>query len=882
MKTNILIKTSLVLLIITSFLNAKSSKLPVKAFKVTNPITIDGKLDEDVWKNSPICNFIQKEPNEGVEATEKTCAWIAYDEKYLYIAAKLYDSNPSQIEKSLYRRDGSFDTDMFTVFLDTYNDKRNGYYFAVNPGGSMNDGILYNDSWDDSRWDGIWESAASIDGEGWNLEIKIPYSQLRFNTAEELVWGVNFKRKIKRTNEITYYVMVPKEEGGFVSHFASLDGIKGVKPKQRFELLPYIVQKAQYIKHDSDDPYYKGNQYRTTLGADFKVSIGSNLNLDGTINPDFGQVEVDPAVLNLSAFETYYDEKRPFFLEGTNIFDFAWGGINNHWGFNFSWPTLFYSRRIGQAPRGDVDDYDYIDTPKETRILGAAKLTGKVGDNINVGVLSAVTERTYAEYKLDGKNHEAEVEPLTHFGVVRMQKELNDGKNSIGFMVTSVNRDLNSDAMKDLYADNALTFGVDGWITLDDSSNYVLSAAGIGSYKHGNNEYISRLQRAPYRYFQRPDASPNRYDTTKTYLAGWYGRAILNKQKGNFYLNASIGAVSPGFDYNDLGFQYWADKINIAVVSGYRWFNTTDIFRNRSLYGAVSYDSDFEGNVYRKSVMAFYNATFVNYYYANGNLGYSFETDTKSLTRGGPLAKLPAGFDASINLGTDSRSSFIVEPYAYGWADEIGGKSGELGVYFSWKPSPSISFTFGPSLSSTKEEIQWVDSYEDSSAIKMYGSRYIFAELNQTVVAGNIRLNWTFSPTMSLQLFLQPMFAVGDYSEFKELSQPKSYKFNKYGENGSTINYSAENDEYTVNADPANNGESYTFSNPDFNFKSLRGNIVFRWEFLPGSVFYLVWSHEQTNFEDPGRFNFKNDFRNLMTSESDNVYLAKIAYWFDI
>ena len=314
-----------VLLFISIFLEAKINNTPLLINKLRSPISVDGNLTEDIYKGEPVCDFIQREPNEGEPSKEKSCVWLFYDESNVYISAMLYDSKPEEINTIIARRDNNWDSDLFMVYLDPYFDKRTGYYFGVNPGGGLNDGILYNDSWDDSRWDGIWEAKTKLTGNGWSVEMKIPYSQLRFNSAEEMIWGINISRRIKRLNERAYYVMVPSKESGFVSHFAELKGLTGIKPKQRFELLPYVVQKAQYIQHDKNDPYYKGEQYKTSFGVDFKVGLGSNLNLDATINPDFGQVEVDPAVVNLSAFETYYDEKRPFFLEGTNIFEFGWG-----------------------------------------------------------------------------------------------------------------------------------------------------------------------------------------------------------------------------------------------------------------------------------------------------------------------------------------------------------------------------------------------------------------------------------------------------------------------------------------------------------------------------------------------------------------------------
>jgi hypothetical protein len=385
----------------------------VPAIKLENlNIILDGKLTEPIWKLNPVNEFTQKDPDEGKPSTEKTEVWVAYDAESIYVAARLYDSKPDSIDASLARRDNYFSSDWFAFYVDPYNDKKTGYLFGINAGGTIIDGVLYNDSWDDWSWDGIWQSKSSVDENGWTVEMKIPFSQMRFNQSDAMTWGVNFYREIKRNNEKSFYVMVPKKESGFVSKFAPLEGLNGINPKQRFEVIPYFVQKAQYLVHDSEDPFYKSDQYKTTLGADFKIGIGSNLNVDATINPDFGQVEVDPAVINLSAFESYFNEKRPFFIEGMEKFYFGIGGANNNWGFNFGWPELFYSRRIGRAPSGETSDADFEKYPSETRILGAAKLTGKLNESSTIGLISAITERTYATLWNNGIKTSHEVEPL--------------------------------------------------------------------------------------------------------------------------------------------------------------------------------------------------------------------------------------------------------------------------------------------------------------------------------------------------------------------------------------------------------------------------------------------------------------------------------------
>jgi hypothetical protein len=880
--------TILLFLVVSSIFVCAGSKKEdpqkvVPAQKLQNiNIVLDGKLSEPVWQSKPVNEFTQKDPDEGKPSTEETDVWIAYDNENIYVAARLYDSKADSIDASLSRRDNFIDSDWFVFYVDPYNDKKTGYFFGINAGGTIADGVLFNDSWDDWSWDGIWESKTSIDAKGWTVEMKIPFSQMRFNQAEAMTWGVNFHREIKRNNEKSYLVMVPKKESGFVSRFASLEGLNGVNPKQRFEVMPYMVQKAQYLVHDSNDPFYKSNQYKTTIGADFKIGIGSNLNVDATINPDFGQVEVDPAVINLSAFESYFDEKRPFFIEGMDKFYFGIGGSNSNWGFNFGWPELFYSRRIGRSPRRETSDADYTNYPSETRILGAAKLTGKLSESVTVGTVSAVTERTYATLWNEGKRTEEEVEPLTYYNVLRAKKEFNDGRQSLGVMFTSVNRIFNDNSLSEDLSQNAYALGLDGWTFLDEDKEYVLTGAFSGTYVSGTKEYLQNLQESPLRYYQRPDASYVDFDSSRTSLSGYYGRLMLNKQQGNFYINSAVGLISPGFEQNDLGYQWMADRINMHTAVGYRWFDPEGIFRSKETYVAYARSFDFEGNSISNFFWGRIAGTFTNYYYLNIGGNLQFETVNKTATRGGPLMINPASFYSWIYANSDSREKIYISGEVDYSKDKEGSDYKWISIGLTWKPNSQITFKFGPEYTISYEKNQWVDNIDDATAVNTYKTRYVFAEIKQHTLSTNIRLNWTFTPTLSLQLFLQPFFAVGDYSGFKELAKPGVNEFNKFGENGSTINYDGENEEYNVDPDGSGPAEKFTFDQPDFNYKSLRGTAVLRWETMPGSILYFVWSHNQANYDDPGRFSFGRDFRSLWNTQGDNVFLVKFSYWLDI
>ena len=854
----------------------------VQAYKVKGSIKIDGKLNEKVWENPPVDHFIQKDPKEGETATEKTKVWIAYDDSYIYCAAKLYDSNPDSIRGRLARRDNFGDSDWFGVAFDSYHDRRTAFYFIVNPASSIEDGVFYNDSWSDNSWDGVWECATSIDSDGWNVEIAIPFSQLRFNKSDEMVWGVDFVREIVRKQEEDHFVFIPKKESGFVSRFAQLVGLKGIDPKQRFEVLPYLVQKAQFLVHDNNDPFYKSNQYRTMVGADIKVGLGSNLTFDGTINPDFGQVEVDPAVVNLSAFETYFQEKRPFFIEGANIFSFGYGGSNNNWGFNWGNPEFFYSRRIGRRPQGDVGDNSYVNYPTETKILGAAKVSGKIGENWSLGAINALTERTYADVDFEGKRSSVEVEPLTNYAIFRSQKEFNKGKQALGMIFTSVNRDLRIPDLKSNLSKQAYSFGLDGWTFLDSSETYVLTGYAAGSYVQGSKEFLINLQEAPLRYMQRPDAKFGKIDSNRTSLSGFVSRFALNKQKGNFYLNTALGIVTPGFETNDAGFQWKANAFNSHLVLGYRWFDPDNIFRNKNVYFGIAREFDFDGNITNNVLGYLSNGQFLNYYGFYFNVFYIGEVYSRNATRGGPLVRNPSGTEIDVGAYSDSRDKIVLNFDTYYFGNDWGSKYLSTSVGIEWKPTSALNLTISPYFEKNLVKVQWVTNIDDPTAVNTYNGRYVFAELNQKTISANIRVNWTFTPKLSLQLYVQPLVSVGDYNRFKELAQPGTKNYNVYGNNGSTIEYNKDDNVYTVDPDGSGPAENFSFDNPDFNFKSIKANLVLRWEFLPGSAFYFVWQNNKENYDDPGSFYFRRDFKNLLSAQPNNIYLIKFSYWLDI
>lgn len=856
----------------------------VHAIRTNGPISIDGVLEETAWQEEGYSDFTQSDPTDGAQPTEKTKVWVAYDEKYLYVAARLYDSQPELITSRLGRRDDFVDSDWFIFAVDPYYDRRSGYQFAVNPAGSIVDWTLYNDEWNDTTWDGVWEWKALIDEEGWTVEIRIPYNQLRFPKKDEYVWGVNFRRVIKRKNEKTGFVWVPKEDSGYVSRFAKLLGIKDIRPGRHIEFLPYSVVQAQYSPEESGNPFETGNKYLGNIGFDLKIGLKSNLMLDTTVNPDFGQVEVDPAVINLSDFETYFSEKRPFFIEGSNIFDqFGRGGATSNASLNWSSPSFFYSRRIGRTPQGNVEQDGNVNFPDRSTILGAFKFTGKVGKGWNIGFINALTAREYAEIDSDGQRFKEEVEPFSYYGVLRTLREFNEGKQGFGFMATSIVRDLSNENLEGILNKNAFSLAIDGWTFLDKNNTWVTGGWIGGTRIEGSQTAILELQQSSLHYYQRPDATHVEVNEEATSLSGWGGRFYINKQKGNFLFNAAFGALSPGFDPNDVGFQHaMSDKINAHILLGYRWPHPGKIFRNMYIYGGPFRNYDFGGNKTWDGYLLLFEGQLLNYWGFDTMLAYNPQTISNNLTRGGPLALFPSGYQINLNLSTDSRKPIVISAHGSHYSRPTDGYSWDNSVSLRWKPRTNISFSFGPEYYVRKSSIQWVTKVDDPLMTETFGSRYVFGDYFQRMLSSNIRLDWTFNPRLSLQLYLQPLLAVGKYNRFKELASPKKYEYNLFGEDGSTISYSDSDEEYTVDPDGPGPAPVFSFENPDFNLKSLRGTIVLRWEYLPGSILYFVWTQNRADEANPGDFNFRRDMGDLFTAPGDNIFLIKISYRWNI
>ena len=850
-------------------------------------VTIDGVLRESHWQSAERINgFTQRDPTEGAVPTESTVVYIVYDDAALYIGARLYDSHPDSIVARLARRDEATSSDRFQVFIDPYHDKRSGFYFGISAAGTLYDGTLFNDEWDDNSWDGVWEGKVTKDDLGWVAEMRIPYSQLRFVRRSEYVWGINFRRDIARKNEFDFIAYTPKNGSGFVSRFPDLIGIERITPPRRLEIMPYATSRAEFTRRPAGDPFNDGSKFSPGFGADAKIGLGSNLTLNATINPDFGQVEVDPAVVNLSDVETFFNEKRPFFVEGSSIFEFGFGGQRNFWGFNWSGPQFFYSRRIGRSlGLPAAPDGGYVDGPSGAHILGALKLTGKVAGSWNVGGLTAVTAREHATLQ-DGTGTRwgQEVEPLAAYGVYRAQKEFDKGRQGLGFVTTVAARAFDDPGLRDARNGTAAVLGTDGWIFLDSSKTWVTTGWVAASRIAGSRGRITNVQQNSTHYFQKPDASTVEVDPNATSLSGMAGRFTLAKQRGNTFVNSAFGFTSPGFDVNDLGFQSRVGYINMHLGGGRTWTKPGKLFRYAEAGGALFQNYDWDGNINWSGAFNFGYVQFHNYYWINWNVAWNPWTVDNRRTRGGPMVTLPPGYQFGMDAGSDSRKSLTLGLGAFTYFRSGEDYDWQTYVNLQFRPKPNVSVTVGPNLYGGSNPRQYIGAFADTTggAPSTYDNHYVFGRISQTELSAGIRLNWTYSPTLSLQLYAQPLISAGRYDQFRELARPRSNAYSHFGrDNNSTINFVDSTGAYEVDPDGAGPAEMLSFGKPDFNFKSLRGNAVLRWEYMPGSTLYFVWTQSRSDFEDVGDFRFGSSMGRMLRAPAENIFMIKATYWWN-
>ncbi len=816
------------------------------AVRIQRPPSLDGRLDDDAWRVAlPIGGFRQIDPTEGAAATESTLVYLVYDDAAIYVGLRLFDDEPHRILRPLGRRDDNLQSDMVFVDFDSYHDHRTAFEFAVNPAGVKTDDITSNDFFiGDRSWEPVWDVATAIDSLGWVVEMRIPFSQLRFPQVRDQLWGFQVFRSVLRKNELSQLVFVPKNETGYASRFAHLVGLRDIPAPRRLEVLPYTLGRGTY------DP--AGSNYFGGAGLDVKYGVTSNLTLDASINPDFGQVEQDPALVNLTAFETFLQERRPFFVEGASIF--AFGGTGSYIGFGGT-PQYFYSRRIGR---------------EGSTILGAAKLSGKTPGGWSLGVLDAVTQREFTTGQ-----------PLTNHFVARVNREIG-GHTGFGLLGTAVQRRLD-DPVFDGLRRGAYLAGGDFFHRWHNNTYALLASVGTAVVT-GDPLALQSTQLASSRYYQRPDQDYMRFDPGRTSLTGVSSDVSLTKEGGNTNWALGFSTTTPGFEVNDLGFQTRVDRISGAGFLGHRWTKPGNVFRQASLSLSMGSSWNYGGDLIQMNVGGNAFGQFLNYWGVNVFAFHDQPVVDDRLTRGGPLALSPEAWSVGGHVFSDQRKPLNVGFFTFYNHDAAGGWNLQLSPSVAWHPSSAVVVRLGPSYSVGKSAAQFLGAVPDSTAATTFGARYSFGELSQHQVDLTARFSVTFTPTLSFQLYLQPFVFAADYGRFKELRAPRTFDFAVYGrDNGSTIAFDSASNGYTIDPDGAGPAATRTLANPDFRVRSLRSNAVLRWEYRPGSTLYLVWTQNRLGFFDDPTFRPGHDLgRGLLRDPPTNVLLVKFNYWLSL
>jgi hypothetical protein len=850
------------------------------AVRRNGPVAIDGRLDETAWQAAaPVTDFRQYDPNEGQAPTEKTEARFLVDDDAIYIGVRLFDSQPKLIQSQLARRDEPIEGDIVEVTLDSYHDHLTAFLFRLSAGGARRDATISPNGNSDNSWDAVWEGKASIDSLGWTAEYRIPLSQLRYNrNLTEQVWGLQIGRKIARKAEIDQFSFTPKAQQQGINRYGHLSGLGRLRSVKKIELVPYVLAKNDNPRAASNDPFHKRNEVKPGAGLDAKIGITSNLTLDATFNPDFGQVEVDPAVVNLSAFETFFPERRPFFIEGSNIFSFGdMRSQNSSNGY-----TFFHTRRIGRQPQRSIggSSIAFVDTPSETTIAAAAKLTGRSRGGWSIGLLDAVTTEEKARYRdIDGDDHSAIVEPRANYFIGRAKRDLRQGNSTIGVAATAVNRDLNDDALTPIFRKAAYVGGVD-WQHSWSNRTWAFDGAFVLTHNIGSAEAIDALQTAPQRYLQRPDREHYRRDPTKTSLTGWMNEMTLAKTSGLHWTGTlTYQDYNPNFEINEAGFLGETDMRGFAPLIGYSENKPSRHIRNWAQYLFWNPSWTYDGDMTFNGVGSITMAELPNFWNYFLRFDWRPPVYDAGLTRGGPMAGVVRSGGTQFQVNSDRRKRFtygLYTSYAYNVA---GGRGVNIQPYGTLRPTSALRISLNPTWNRTHAMAQFVTRVADPLATATYGTRYIFATLDQRTLAMVTRVDWTFTPTLSLQVFAQPLIASGDFKDYKEFNRPRSFDFDIYGQEKGTITRDDATRRYTVDPDGIGDAPAFSFGDRDFNQRSLRGNAVLRWEYRPGSALFLVWQQSRFGSIGDGEFDFNRDFDALINTQPQNVFVIKGTWW---
>ena len=825
---------------------------------------IDGRLDDVAWRDAAwISSFTQREPNEGSPAGGRTEVAFVFDDEAIYVGARLASPGDEPVRALVTRRDREGSSEQLVVSLDTYHDRRTAYSFGITAAGVRIDYFHAGDAQGnrDYSYDPVWEAETQVTGANWTAEMRIPFTQLRFNNGTEQTWGVNVARIIPARNEEAYLVLVRRNETGWASRFAELSGLGRIAASRRVELVPYIASSAKMLgAPDARNPFVKKNSAEARVGGDVKVGLGSSLTLDATINPDFGQVEADPAEVNLSAFETVFPERRPFFVEGSQL-------------LRANQLSFFVSRRIGQAPRF-VPSADYAEKIQNTTILGAAKITGRLPSGLSVGVLGALTgEESARTFTAPGTFGRDIVEPRTGFGVVRLQQEFGAARSTAGVILTGARRDLETgSSLADLLPREALGAAAEWQLRFKGGEYVAFGTVGFTRVR-GDSTAILRLQQAPAHYFGRPDADHVSIDPASNSVSGTFTNVGMSKNAGKWLWQGNVYGESPGLDINDAGRIGSADDRGFNVLGRYRRTVPGKLFRSWDI-GANNFNEWNYGGVKQLTLLqAFSNQTWRNFWQTGITATYFPRSFQDALTRGGPLMGLGASWSVNGNLATNParKTQWRLTP-TFG-ADEMDGWTAALSGGVSVRPGTRIELSVDPAYAHFVNPRQFFANLAGGSPAT-FGRRYLFSYIERSELSARLRVNYALGTDLTLETYAEPFASTGRFYRVGELPAARSYSLREYGTDGTTLARFG-NDSLVV----TDGATRFRLPVRDFNILSFRSNMVLRWEWRPGSTAYVVWQQNRGEQRTAGTLVRPGSLYDALTATGDNVFAVKLNYW---
>jgi len=839
-----------------------------RAVRRSGPITIDGHLDEAAWAAAPKQDgFTQRFPNDGARASFNTSFAILYDDEALYVGVWADDPDPSKVRRLLHRRDIDSTADWVAVGIDSYHDHRTAFAFLMNAAGVQRDMLIFDDQASDDTWDAVWTGDTALTDRGWTAEFRIPLNQLRFSGDDVQQWGFQVQRTVGRTQEQTTWSPWPRSGPEIVSKFGVVDGIDHLPENRRLEVLPYATGGVDVEPIEAGDPLNDHVSAKRNVGLDLKYGLGHAFTLSATINPDFGQVEADPSQVNLGPTELFFAEKRPFFLEGVDLFKLAIGNSDN------SVEGAFYSRRIGAVPAIPDVAYNFIENPTSTTIYGAAKLTGKTRSGWSIGVLDAVTggESTTLIDPND-QRMTLDLASLTNYAVGRVKRDLRDGKTAIGISATAVDLDLGNSTLVSTLHDQAYTGGTQLQHRWDDNA-WSLDLRTVGSWVHGSKDAIALTQQDNVHLYQRPDARDVAFDPMRTSLSGFGATWLVGRlgETKHWRFGSGGDLRTPGLELNDVGFQTSSDRIIPYVWGQYREDAPGDTLLNWQVNSDVFTVSNFEPRLLAYGLEYNASAQFTNYWQTSigGNVNMN-QWDPVAL-RGGPALRQDPGVQVYANITSDNRKPLWVSANLKGgdvWAQDSNFIGLDVGATIQARSN--IDIYLGPSYFNRSDPMQYVAEADDTAG----NPHYVFGRVHQTTASLTTRINWTFSPHLSLQLYAQPFIASARFSDYKDVNNPHADRFQDRFHLLQGKDYSIT--DATVNVDY---GGSYSFDRPDFDLRQVRSTMVLRWEYRPGSTVFAIWSHGQTSELADGRFQLARDTAGVFSAASQNIVMVKANYW---